>query len=41
VDDWPEGLDQVYAQGGRQALRDLPDVGPRLADELADWITEA
>lgn len=38
VDDWPEPLDRLYAEGGRQALSGLPDIGPRLADELAGWI---
>jgi DNA polymerase/3'-5' exonuclease PolX len=41
VDDWPEGLDQLYAQGGREALAGLPEVGPGLAEELAGWIDEA
>jgi DNA repair photolyase len=41
VDDWPEGLDQLYAQGGREALAGLPEVGPALAEELAGWIDEA
>ncbi|HEX9675811.1 MAG TPA: helix-hairpin-helix domain-containing protein [Anaerolineales bacterium] len=40
VDDWPQGLDRVHAEGGREALAALPDVGPRLAEELAGWINE-
>lgn len=40
VDDWPEALDQLYARGGREALAEIPDVGARLADELAGWIGE-
>jgi len=40
VDDWPEGLDRIYAEGGREALAALPEVGPRLADELGGWINE-
>ena len=35
-----EGLDRVYSEGGREALAALPDVGPRLAEELAGWIHE-
>lgn len=40
VDDWPEALDQVYSQGGAEALAALPEVGDRLAGELADCIAQ-
>ena len=35
-----EGLDRVYSERRREALAALPDVGPRLAEELAGWIHE-
>jgi DNA repair photolyase len=40
VDEWPESIADLYRARGEAGLRDLPNVGTRLAAQIAAWLRD-
>jgi len=40
VDEWPEGVAEIYQAQGEKGLRELPNVGRSIAGRIASWLRE-
>ncbi|MFN2300076.1 MAG: radical SAM protein [Anaerolineales bacterium] len=38
VDEWPVGIDALFAAKGENGLRDLPSIGAGIAKEIGEWL---